>query len=183
MNLAFSFTAAGVTAVLLAAVGYGVHPWPVAAAARWLVICGVPLAFIDLREQRLPDVLTGAAYTGVMALLTVAAGATDAWHSLARAALGGAILAACYFAAALLRPGQVGLGDSKAAASAGSLMAWFGWSTLLDGTFASLALAAVYGLALLACRRATLKTHIAYGPALIAGSLLAVMLTAGAWVH
>jgi leader peptidase (prepilin peptidase)/N-methyltransferase len=183
MNLAFSFAATAVTAVLLADVSYGVHPWPVAAATGWLVICGVPLAFIDAREHRLPDVLTGPAFAGVMAFLVVAAATTGAWHSLARAALGGAILAACYFAAALARPGQVGLGDCKAAASAGSLMAWFGWGTLLDGTFASLVLAAVYGLALLACRRATLKTHIAYGPAMFAGSVLAVMLTAGVWTH
>jgi leader peptidase (prepilin peptidase)/N-methyltransferase len=172
-----------VTAVLLAAVSYRVHPWPVAAAAGWLVICGVPLAFIDARVRRLPNVLTGAAVTGVMAFLTVAAGSMNAWQSLGRAALGGAILAGCYFAAALLRPGQVGLGDSKAAASAGSLMAWFGWGTLLVGTFASLVLAAVSGLALLTMHRATLKTQIAYGPALLSGSVLAVMLTAHAWAY
>jgi leader peptidase (prepilin peptidase) / N-methyltransferase len=169
-----------VTALLLAAVSYRVHPWPVAAAAGWLVICGVPLAFIDARVHRLPDVLTAAAFTGVMAFLTVAADMTNAWQSLGRAALGGAILACCYFAAALLKPGHIGLGDGKAAASAGSLMAWFGWGTLMDGTFASLVLAAVYGLALLTTHRATLKTHIAYGPVLLAGSVLAVMLTAHA---
>jgi leader peptidase (prepilin peptidase) / N-methyltransferase len=154
------------------------HPWPVAAAAGWLVICGVPLAVIDAREHRLPDVLTGAAYAGVMTLLTVAAGTMNAWQSLGRAALGGAILAGCYFAAALLKPGHIGLGDGKASASAGSLMAWYSWQTVLDGTLFALVLAASYGLVLLAGRRVTLKTGIAYGPALFAGTLLAVMLAA-----
>jgi leader peptidase (prepilin peptidase) / N-methyltransferase len=167
-----------VTALLLAAVSYRVHPWPVAAAAGWLVICGVPLAVIDAREHRLPDVLTGAAFAGVMIFLTVAAGAMSAWQSLGRAALGGAILAGCYFSAAMLKPGDIGLGDGKAAASAGSLMAWFSWRIVLGGTLFALLLAAGYGLVLLARRRATLKTGIAYGPALVAGTLLAVLLAA-----
>jgi leader peptidase (prepilin peptidase) / N-methyltransferase len=167
-----------VAALLLAAVSYRVHPWPVAAAAGWLVICGVPLAVIDAREHRLPDVLTGAAFAGVMTFLTVAAWTLSAWQSLGRAALGGAILAGCYFSAALLKPGHIGLGDGKAAASAGSLMAWYGWQTVLGGTLFALLLAAGYGLVLLAGRRATLKTGIAYGPALVAGTLLAVMLAA-----
>jgi leader peptidase (prepilin peptidase) / N-methyltransferase len=167
-----------VTAALLAAVSYRLHPWPVAAAAGWMVICGVPLAFIDVREHRLPDALTGAALAGVITFLTVAAGAMSAWQSLGRAALGGAILAGCYFSAALLKPGHIGLGDGKAAASAGSLMAWFSWRTVLGGTLFALVLAAGYGLVLLAGRRATIKTGIAYGPALVAGTLLAVMLAA-----
>jgi leader peptidase (prepilin peptidase) / N-methyltransferase len=164
-----------VTALLLAAVSYRVHPWPVAAAAGWLVICGVPLAIIDAREHRLPDVLTGAAFAGVMTFLAAAAWTLSAWQSLGRAALGGAILAGCYFAAALLKPGHIGLGDGKAAASAGSLMAWCSWQTVLGGTLFALLLAAGYGLVLLAARRATLKTGIAYGPALVAGTLLAVL--------
>jgi leader peptidase (prepilin peptidase) / N-methyltransferase len=167
-----------VTALLLAGVSYRVHPWPVAAAAGWLVICGVPLAIIDAREHRLPDPLTGAAFAGVMTFLTVAAWTLSAWQSLGRAALGGAILAGCYFSAALLKPGHIGLGDGKAAASAGSLMAWYSWQTILGGTLFALLLAAGYGLVLLAGRRATLKTGIAYGPALFAGTLLAVMLAA-----
>jgi leader peptidase (prepilin peptidase) / N-methyltransferase len=167
-----------VTVLLLAAVSYRMHPWPVAAAAGWLVICGVPLAVIDAREHRLPDVLTGAAFAGVMTFLTVAAGTLSAWPSLGRAALGGAILSGCYLSAALLKPGHIGLGDGKAAASAGSLMAWYSWQTVLRGTLFALLLAAGYGLVLLAGRRATLKTGIAYGPALVAGTLLAVMLAA-----
>jgi leader peptidase (prepilin peptidase) / N-methyltransferase len=166
------------TAILLAAVGYRVHPWPVLAAAAWLVLCSVPLAFIDARAQRLPDVLTAAAYAGVMAGLIAAAATSGAWDSLGRAALGGAVLAACYLAAAFISPGQVGLGDGKAAASAGSLMAWFSWQALVGGTLAALLFGAAYGLVLLAARRATVRTRIAYGPALLGGALLAVLVAA-----
>jgi leader peptidase (prepilin peptidase)/N-methyltransferase len=168
------------TAVLLGVTGYCVHSWAVLVATGWFVICAVPLAFIDARLHRLPDVLTGPAYAGVMVCLIVAAATMNAWVSLGRAVLGGAILASCYLAVAVISRGQIGLGDVKAAASAGSLMAWFSWQTVLAGTAASLVLAAGYGLVLLAARRATLKTHIAYGPALVAGTLLTVMLASHA---
>jgi leader peptidase (prepilin peptidase) / N-methyltransferase len=166
------------TAVLLAALSWRVHPWPVLGASACLVACGVPMAFIDMRLHRLPDLLTAPAFAGVMLCLVFAAATTDRWPSLGRAALGGAALAGAYLAAALIRPGHIGLGDSKAAASAGTLMAWFSWQTLLAGTFVALALAAAYGVVLLAERRATLHTRIAYGPALIGGSVIAVLLAA-----
>jgi leader peptidase (prepilin peptidase) / N-methyltransferase len=173
-----AWSAGLVTAVLLAAIGYRVHPWPVLAAAAWLVICGVPLALIDARAHRLPDVLTAAAYAGVLTGLIIAAGTTGAWGSLGRAAAGGAALSAFYLAAAFIRPDQVGLGDGKAAASAGSLMAWFGWPALAGGTIAALLLGGAYGLVLLAARRATLQTRIAFGPALLGGALVAVLVAA-----
>jgi leader peptidase (prepilin peptidase) / N-methyltransferase len=174
---------APVTAVLLTATCYCVHPWPLLAAATWLAIWAVPLAFIDARDHRLPDILTGPAYAGVMVALILAAATVNAWASMVRATLGGAILAGCYLAAALIKPGEMGLGDAKVAASAGSLMAWFSWEAVLAGTAASLVMAAGYGLVLLAARRATLKTHIAYGPALVAGTFLTVMLVSRGHTH
>jgi leader peptidase (prepilin peptidase) / N-methyltransferase len=169
-----------VTALLFAAAGWCCHPWPVLAATGWLVTCGVPLAFIDARLRRLPDRLTWPACAGVLAFLIAAAAMLPSWPSLGRAAAGGAVLAAGYLAAALISPGHVGLGDAKAAASAGCLMAWFGWGTLLAGTLAALVLAAACGLVLLAIRRASLASRIAYGPALIAGAVLAIMAAAHA---
>lgn len=171
------------TATLLAAAGWSVRPWPVLAATAWLVICGVPLGFIDVRAHRLPDVLTGAAYAGVMTCVLVEASIAGQWGSAGRAALGGAVLAACYLTAAILRPGQVGLGDAKAAASAGSFTAWLSWQTLLAGTLVALLIAAGCALLLLATGRASLQTRIAYGPALLGGALLAAALATRAMQH
>ena len=62
-----------VTAILLGALAAVLHPSLVLAAACWLAICAVPLAFIDAAVHRLPDVLTAAAYAGTGAFLLLAA--------------------------------------------------------------------------------------------------------------
>lgn len=158
-------------------------PALVVVALCWLGACAVPLALIDARTHRLPDALTGAAYAGTLALLTAAAAAGGHWAQLGRAAAGGAVLAACFLTLALARPGSVGLGDVKLSASAGTAMAWFGWRVLLAGTAAGLLLAAAFGLALLAVRRATLRQQIPFGPFLLAGALAAAIAAAAGALH
>jgi leader peptidase (prepilin peptidase)/N-methyltransferase len=167
-----------VTALLLAAAGYLVHPWPVLAAAAWLIVLSVPLSVIDLKVHRLPNILTGAAYAGVVAFLAIAAADAGTWTQFARAALGGVILAAGFLLLAVLSKGQVGLGDCKAAAVTGTLLAWSGWDQLLTGTLAGFLLAGVYGVFLIARHAATRRSPIAFGPFMFAGALLVVLLTA-----
>jgi len=167
-----------VTALLLAAAGYRVHPWPVLAAAAWLIVLGVPLSVIDLRVRRLPDALTGPAYAGVVAFLAIAAADAGTWARLGRAALGGAILAAGFLLLAVLSKGQIGPGDCKAAAVTGTLLAWYGWDQLLTGTLAGFLLAGAYGVFLMARHAATRRSSIPFGPFMLAGALLVVLLAA-----
>jgi leader peptidase (prepilin peptidase) / N-methyltransferase len=166
------------TAVLLAALAWRVRPSAVLAAAAWLAVCGVAMAFIDIAVWRLPDVLTGTAYAGVTGFLTLAAFTGGAGRDLARAAAGGTVLTAGFLILAIARPADFGLGDCKAAAATGTLLAWFSWTALIGGTLAALILAGLYGGGLLVTRRATFKARIAFGPFLIAGALLAVLLAA-----
>lgn len=166
-----------ISAAMLGALAARVHPGLVLAAACWLALCCVPLGFIDAAVQRLPDLLTAPAYGGTVALLLLAVLAGEDEHSLSRALLGGALLAAFCLVLALLSPSGMGLGDVKLAASLGTLLAWSGWRPLLAGTLAGFALAALYGIALLVTHRATRTQHIAFGPFLIAGSF-AVFLAA-----
>jgi len=165
----------GMTAILLGAFAARLHLGLVLAAACWLALCAVPLAFIDAAVRRLPDLLTAAAYIGTAALLLLAAAISGDWHTLAQAMLGGLALAGFYLALALISPAGMGLGDVKAAASLGTLLAWFGWRTLFAGAVAGFLLAAVYGTALLLSGRATRKQHIPFGPFMIVGAF-AVML-------
>lgn len=83
----------------------------VAAALCWLLLCAVPLAFIDAAVQRLPDPLTGAALAGTLALATAAALAGGHPGQLARAGIGAAALGGWYLALFLARPAGLGLGD------------------------------------------------------------------------
>lgn len=154
-----------------------VHPALVACAAAWLAACSVPLAAIDALCGRLPDPLTGAAMAGTAAFLIAAAGADGDWRALARSGAGAAALAGIFLVLAIARPGSAGLGDAKLSLSLGALAGWQGFGVLLDALLAAFLLAAVYGAWLMAWRRASLRTRVPFGPFLLAGSLLAVVLT------
>jgi leader peptidase (prepilin peptidase) / N-methyltransferase len=166
-------------ALLAAAAATLVHPALVAAAACWLVVCAVPLAAIDVAVRRLPDALTGAAFGGTAAFLLAAAAYDGTWPALARAGGGALAVAAFFTVIALARPGSAGLGDAKMGLSVGALAGWLGWDVLVSAVFAGFLLAGVYGLWLLAVRRARLSTTLAYGPFLLAGCLVTVLLAGG----
>ncbi|HEY2553370.1 MAG TPA: A24 family peptidase [Streptosporangiaceae bacterium] len=168
-------TVEAASALLLAALGARVHPALVLAAACWLALCAIPLAFIDAAVRRLPDLLTGPAWAGTVLLLVLAAAVAGQWGSLIRALLGGIALAGFYLVLLIISPSGMGLGDVKAAAAIGTLLAWAGWSQLLTGAFAGFLLAALYGITLLIARRATRKQQIPFGPFLLAGAFLVIL--------
>ncbi|HTT54876.1 MAG TPA: A24 family peptidase [Streptosporangiaceae bacterium] len=149
--------------------------WELAALA-WLVLLAVPLAFIDAAVRRLPDPLTAAAFAGTIALLAAAALTGHQPGHLGRAAIGAVALACFYLVLSVIRPGGLGLGDAKLAASTGAALGWISWQALLSGTFAAFALAGLYGGALLALHRATRTSHLALGPFILLGTLAAIAL-------
>jgi len=149
--------------------------WELAALA-WLVLVALPLAHIDVAVHRLPDPLTAAAFSGTLALLAVAALAGHQPGRLARAAIGAAILACFYLALWLIRPDGMSLGDAKLAASIGLALGWTRWQALLIGTFTCFALAAIYGVALMAAHRANRTSHLPLGPFILLGALTAIAL-------
>lgn len=149
--------------------------WELAALA-WLTLLAVPLAFVDVAVHRLPDPLTAAACIGIFALLGVAALTSHQPGHLGRAAIGAAALACFYLALSAIRPGSMGLGDAKLAASVGAALAWISWQALLTGTFIAFALAAIYGGALMARHKATRNTHLPLGPFILIGALAAIAL-------
>lgn len=109
--------------------------WELAALA-WLVLLAVPLAFIDVAVRRLPDPLTAAAFAGTLALLAAAALTSHQPGHLGRAAIGAVALAGFYLVLSVIRPGGLGLGDAKLAASTGAALGWISWQALLSGTLA-----------------------------------------------
>jgi leader peptidase (prepilin peptidase) / N-methyltransferase len=166
------FAAGLALAVVAARVSSG---WELA-ALTWLALLAVPLAFIDVAVHRLPDPLTVAACLGTIALLAVAALTGHQPGNLGRAAIGAAALACFYLVLSVIRPGGMGLGDAKLAASIGAALAWVSWQALLTGTFTAFVLAGVYGGILLARHRATRSAHMALGPFILIGALAAIVL-------
>ena len=158
---------------LAVAAARAASPWELAALA-WLILVAVPLAFTDIAVHRLPDQLTATAFTGTLALLAAAALTAHQPGHLARAAIGAAVLACFYLALCLIRPGEMGLGDVKIAASIGLVLGWVGWQALVVGTFAGFTMAAVYGGVLMALHRAARTTHLPLGPFILLGALAAI---------
>ena len=173
--LAVELLTAGVFAAL--ALRFGPHP--VLAAFCYLGAVGVALAFIDARLKRLPEELTLPSYPVALILLGVAAltGPDGARHVLtALAGLAGAWL--FFLLQALIYPAGIGWGDVKLSGLLGLYLGWLGAGALITGLFAGYLLAAVAALALLAARLASRKSLLPFGPFLLAGTLIAILLSA-----
>lgn len=148
--------------------------------AVWLLLApvGVLLALVDLRVRRLPDVLTLPLAGAALALLGLAALVPEHAGHWPTALYGALALGAGYFVLFLINPSGMGFGDVKLALGAGAVLGWYGWPTVLLGTFAGFLLGALYGGALVVTRRAGRKSAIAFGPFLIAGAFLGLLLGA-----
>ncbi|MEV6163305.1 prepilin peptidase [Streptomyces sp. NPDC052052] len=148
--------------------------------AVWLLLApvGVLLATIDRRVHRLPDRLTLPAAAAAAVLLGVAALLPEHGGSWRSALLGGAGLGAFYYLLYLINPSGMGFGDVKLALSLGAALGWYGWGVVFAGGFAGFLLGAVYGLVLMVLRRAGRKTGIPFGPFMLTGALLGILLGA-----
>ncbi len=164
----------GATALVWAVIVGGAESRAALPAYLLVAWLGVAMSYVDIREHRLPDWLNYSAFAGAAVLLAVAAQVDDAWGAYGRAWLGALVLTAGYVVLVMLRPGELGLGDVKLAASLGLLLGWIGWGHVVLGAFAGFLLGGVFSLALLAKRRATRRSHIPFGPFMLAGAFVAV---------
>ncbi|KAB1144157.1 prepilin peptidase [Streptomyces luteolifulvus] len=167
-----------VTALLCAALAAATGPRPEVAVWLLLAPAGVLLAVVDFRVQRLPDMLTlplAAAALVLLGLVTLLPEHAGDWLTalLAALALGGGFLVLF-----LINPGGMGFGDVKLALGLGAVLGWYGWPTVMLGTFAAFLLGALYGGALVVARRAGRKTAIPFGPFLIAGAYAGLLIGA-----
>ncbi len=137
-----------------------------------LVLCAAPLVVIDYEHHRLPDRLVRPAAVASLVLLAVAALVRDDWHDYLRAIEGAVAVFAVLYLLAFISPRSFGYGDVKLGAVLGLFLGWSAWIDVYYGIFAGFLLGAVLSLLLLATRRATLKTAIAFGPMLVVGPLL-----------
>ncbi|GGS04168.1 prepilin peptidase [Streptomyces eurythermus] len=166
---------AGVTALVCAALAAATGTRPELGVWLLLAPVGVLLATVDLRVRRLPDPLTLPLAAAALVLLGVTAllpEHTGHWPTALCAALA---LAAGHFALHLVNPDGMGFGDVKLAAGTGAVLGWYGWPTVLLGTFAAFLLGALYGGALVLARRAGRKTGVPFGPFLLAGTLAGLL--------
>jgi prepilin signal peptidase PulO-like enzyme (type II secretory pathway) len=169
-----------VTAVAFAALWLRLQASPLLPALCYLAAVGVPLAFIDARHKRLPDLLTLPSYPLALALLAVAAPFVHSGgRHLVYGLIGMAAVWLFFVLQSFVYPNGIGWGDVKLSGLIGLYLGWFGAGTLLAGLIGGYLLAAVTGIGLIAARRANRKSQIPFGPFMIAGAL-AVLLVHGA---
>jgi leader peptidase (prepilin peptidase)/N-methyltransferase len=164
-----------VTASVVALLVWRFAGLPDALAFAFIGAVGVALAAIDIAVQRLPDRLTLVLYPGLVVLFGLAAVVDGHPSYLLRALLGGLVLGGGYLVLALVSRGQLGGGDVKLAGGLGIALGWQGWPTLLVGAALGFVLMGVVSLGLLIARRITLQHSISFGPFMLGGALLAVL--------
>ncbi|QJY47788.1 prepilin peptidase [Pseudonocardia broussonetiae] len=138
-----------------------------------LVLAGAA-ALVDAHERRLPDVLTGCLAAGVAVTITLAA---VGGHADGRRALYGFVAGLLLaIIGKWLSDAAVGWGDVKLAPSLTACLAWSGWFTVYVGLLAW-ALFILATAALLAVRSGRVVI-VPYGPSMVTGTLIAVLVTA-----
>lgn len=170
-----------VVAIVSALVAVGFYntlglSWPLVAYFGFLLLT-MALIVTDLEEFRIVDRLNLRGSVLLTGLLGIAALAEGDPGVLLRGLAG----AAAYFGGAtalwlLVRGRGFGAGDVKLAPVLGLFTAFISWGTLGSAVFATAMIGGVIALALLTLGRAGMQTELPYGPPMVLGAWLAIVL-------
>lgn len=134
---------------------------------------------IDVREHRLPDRIVLPLYAGLgIPLFALAFLGQNTYADARNIAYCGVIMMGFYWVMRLASRRALGLGDVKLAGALGMLLGFFSPNNLLWGNLLIFLLGGLWALALVITRRAHAKTHIAFGPFMLLGTTIAVLLPA-----
>lgn len=168
-------------ALTAAAVAIGFHhtfglSWVLVAYLGFLTLT-MALVVTDLEQFRIVDRLNLRGSLLLAILLGVSALVTANLDALWRGLLGsGAYFAGAALLWLLVRGRGFGAGDVKLAPLLGFYTAFISWETLGHAVFAMAMIGGVVAIALLALGRAGMKTELPYGPPMVLGAWLAVVL-------
>jgi leader peptidase (prepilin peptidase)/N-methyltransferase len=139
-----------------------------------LIAVGLRLMLIDIDTHLLPSNIVYRAIALAVPLLVLAA-LNDSTGSIATMFLGALIMWVLMKTLEVLSRGDLGGGDARLALLLGLYTGWLSLEHVAIAVVAGFAAAGLFALALVVLRRAGRRTHIAFGPFLIAGALLAVL--------
>ncbi|MTD17310.1 prepilin peptidase [Nakamurella sp. YIM 132087] len=139
----------------------------------WL---GVLLVPVDLRHHRLPDAITLPAIAVSAAVVGLTAWWAPGSGDIGRAALTAVVVWAIFAATARISPRSMGWGDVKLVPSIGLLAGYLSVQTAVLAVALSFVTAAVVAIAGIAAGRWTAKDALPFGPFLLLGGWLAVLL-------
>ena len=166
---------------------WGLLAWRFGPLSQWALtpaylgfgFVAVALAWIDADVHRLPRGLTYPAYPMLLGQLALASLASGDWAALRRALVAALVLWVIYFllalVAALLGSG-FGFGDVTLAGLVGLCSGYVGAGTTLVASYTAFLLAGGYAVVRLVLRRGTRKDDIAFGPWMLVGLLVSLVL-------
>jgi len=163
-------------AVAAGTVAAALGPSPVLPLFVVLTVLGVLLGAIDIACARLPHILVLPAIGVSLVGFAVAAAVTGSWADLGRVLAGAAALGAGFAVLHLLSTRLVGRGDVTLAALLGGYLGWLGWPSVVLGAMVPWLVNAPVVLALLATRRIGRRASLPFGPAMLLGAWLTVLL-------
>jgi leader peptidase (prepilin peptidase)/N-methyltransferase len=139
----------------------------------WLTVA---LVWIDADVHRLPDGLVLPAYPALLVLVVVATAGLGDWGALVRALACMAAMYALYFVLAFLSPNSLGFGDVKLSGLIGLLLGWLGVGPAVVALLAGFVVGGLIAIVMLVGQRVGMRSHIAFGPSMLAGAFLALVL-------
>ncbi len=151
--------------------------WPTALALVPLTPVALALAVIDLRTRLLPRiiVLPATAYLlTALALVSLVAGESQ---DMIRALIGLVAARTLFWLMWKIHAAGMGFGDVRLAALIGLALGYLGWSQLFIGVYAGFLLLGLPGFAyaLIKRDRGYLRVAIPFGPFMLAGSLVGIV--------
>jgi leader peptidase (prepilin peptidase)/N-methyltransferase len=141
-----------------------------------LAVLGVLLGAIDIACARLPHVLVLPAIAASVVGFGVAAAVAGSWSAFGRVLAGAAALGGVFGALHLLSARAVGRGDVTLAALLGGYLGWLGWPSVVIGGLLPWLVNAPVVIALLLTRRIGRRSVLPFGPAMLVGAWLTVLL-------
>jgi leader peptidase (prepilin peptidase)/N-methyltransferase len=146
------------------------------AALALFAVCAAVLTVTDLREHRLPNQWTGVLAAGGGVILGLGCLASDTgWTRFWGMLGGGAVYLALMLVLHLLSRTGMGMGDVKLGGALGLYAGWLGWDHLFGAIVVAFVVGGLVALVLVAARRATGSTHLPFGPAMLAGTAVALL--------
>lgn len=170
--------AAGASAVAGALLGWSL-------GADWSLLFLVPivpvlvaLSVVDWRTKLLPTWVISRIYVVLVPLVLVVGLVTGEWDDVLRAFWGWLITGGLYFVLWFVNSSGLGYGDVRLSGVIGICLGHLGWGELFAGVYSAFILGGVLG-GVLALAKVVDRRGVPFGPFMVAGALLGVLL--GPW--
>jgi leader peptidase (prepilin peptidase)/N-methyltransferase len=132
------------------------------------------VSVIDFQLQIIPNRIVYPTIFASVPLLALAALAGDDWDRFGHAVMGATLAWLALLVIHLVSPAGMGFGDVRLSFVLGLFLGWISLGHVFTGLFLGVLLICAVGIVLALLRLKSLQEHMAFGPFLAAGSILAV---------